>query len=85
MSDFNDFIELIHTARDKQLLEDLLVGVTTVQERAAIVRRIEIIKHLIAGTPQAEIAKELGVGIATVTRGSKELSQGRFAILRKHS
>jgi len=85
MSDFSDFIELIHTTRDKQLLEDLLIGVTTVQERAAIVRRVEIIKRLIAGTPQAEIAKELGVGIATVTRGSKELSQGRFAILRKHS
>ena len=83
MSDFSNFIELIHTTQDKQLLGDLLIGVTTTQEREAIVQRIEIIKRLIAGEPQARIAKELGVGIATVTRGSKELSQGRFKVLRK--
>ena len=83
MSDFSNFIELIHTTQDKQLLGDLLIGVTTTQEREAIVQRIKIIKRLIAGEPQARIAKELGVGIATVTRGSKELSQGRFKVLRK--
>ena len=83
MSDFSNFIELIHTTQDKQLLGDLLIGVTTTQEREAIVQRIEIIKRLIAGEPQARIAEELGVGIATVTRGSKELSQGRFKVLRK--
>ena len=83
MSNFNDFIELAHTTRDKQLLEDLLIGVTTTQERGAIAQRIEIVKRLIAGEPQARIAKELGVGVATVTRGSKELSQGRFKVLRK--
>lgn len=85
MSDFDDFIALIHTTRDQQLLEDLLIGVTTTQEREAIVQRIEIIKCLIAGEPQAKIAKELGVGIATVTRGSKELSLGRFKVLRNQS
>lgn len=85
MSDFRDFIELVYTTRDKQLFEDLLIGVTTTQEREAIVQRIEIVKRLVKGDPQAKIAKDLGVGVATVTRGSKELSQGRFKILRQQS
>lgn len=83
MSNFNDLIDLIYSIRDKELLEDLLVGITTDGEREALAQRVEIIKKLIAGEPQKKIAADLGVGIATVTRGSKELSTGRFKILRK--
>lgn len=83
MSDFNDFIELTYSTRDKQLLADFLVGVTTDKERRELAQRLEIIKRLLAGEAQAKIASDLGVGIATVTRGSKELSQGRFKVLRK--
>jgi TrpR family trp operon transcriptional repressor len=64
------------------LLEDFLFGVTTDKERSELAQRIEIVKRLIAGEPQQKIASDLGVGIATVTRGSKELSQGRFKALR---
>jgi TrpR family transcriptional regulator, trp operon repressor len=83
MSDFNDFIELTYSTRDKQLLADFLIGVTTDKERRELAQRLEIIKRLLAGEAQAKIASDLGVGIATVTRGSKELSQGRFKVLRK--
>lgn len=83
MSDFNDFIELTYATRDKQLLADFLIGVTTDKERRELAQRLEIIKRLLAGEAQAKIASDLGVGIATVTRGSKELSQGRFKVLRK--
>lgn len=83
MSDFNDVTDIIYTTRDKELLEDFLIGVTTEKERSELAQRVEIIKRLIAGEPQAKIASDLGVGIATVTRGSKELSQGRFKVLRK--
>ncbi len=83
MSDFNDFIELTYSTRDKQLLADFLVGITTDKERRELAQRLEIIKRLLAGEAQAKIASDLGVGIATVTRGSKELSQGRFKVLRK--
>jgi len=85
MSNFNDFIDLIHSINDKQLLADFLVGVTTDKERSELTRRVEIMKRLIAGEPQQEIAANLGVGVATVTRGSKELSSGRFKILKKLS
>lgn len=83
MSNFNDFIELVHSTRDKQQLADFLIGVTTDKERSELAQRLEIIKRLLTGEVQARIASDLGVGIATVTRGSKELSQGRFKVLRK--
>ena len=83
MSNFNDFIDLIHSIQDKELLEDFFVGVTTAKERKELPQRVEIIKRLIAGEPQAKIASDLGVGIATVTRGSKELGDGYFKVLRK--
>ena len=67
------------------MLEDFLYGVTTGKERDELTQRVEIIKRLVAGEPQQKIASELGVGVATVTRGSKELSQGRFRVLRKQS
>lgn len=82
MSNFKEFIDLVHSIRDKDLLEDLLIGVTTEKERQEITQRIEIVKRLIEGEPQAKIASDLGVGVATVTRGSKEIAQGRFKALR---
>lgn len=81
MSDFDDVVDLVYSIRDKELLADFLVGLTTAKEREELVQRIEIIKKLVAGQPQHQIARDLGVGIATVTRGSKELSAGRFKAL----
>lgn len=85
MSNFDDFIELTHSIRDKKLLEDFLIGVTTAKERQELVQRIEIVKRLIAGEPQQRIASELGVGIATVSRGSKEIAAHRFKALGNQS
>lgn len=85
MADFNDVVELIDSIDDKQLLEDFLTGITSASERAEIGQRLEIIKRLLAGEPQHKIARELGVGIATVTRGSKELSAGKFKVLRRQN
>jgi TrpR family trp operon transcriptional repressor len=84
MSDFNDFINLVYSIRDKKLLEDFFIGVTTAKERQELPQRVEIIEHLIAGEPQAKIASDLGVGVATITRGSKELANGYFKVLRKN-
>jgi len=85
MSDFNDLIELVHSIRDRELLEDFLVALTTPKERLELVQRVEIVKKLVAGETQHNIAHDLGVGIATVTRASKELSLGRFKVLRKNN
>jgi TrpR family trp operon transcriptional repressor len=82
MLDFSDFIDLIYSIRDKKLLADFLVGVTTEKERKELTRRVEIVKRLVTGEPHAKIARDLGVGVATVTRGSNELTSGKFKILR---
>lgn len=64
------------------MLKDFLVGILTPKEIEEIAVRIEIIKQLKKGIPQQQIAKKLQVGIATVTRGSKELQKGRFSTWR---
>ena len=83
MTTFIDFINLTFSIRDKDLLADFLYGVTTVKERRELMRRIDIIEQLLADIPQHKIASDLNVGVATVTRGSKDLSEGRFKVLRK--
>jgi TrpR family trp operon transcriptional repressor len=79
----SDLINLIITTRDEKMIEDFFIGITTEKERHEILQRIEIILRLLRGEPHQRIAKELGVGVATVTRGSKELTYGRFGILKK--
>lgn len=83
MSDFKDFINLTYSIRDKRLLEDFFEGVTTPTERKELARRVEIVKRLLADQPHQQIAADLGVGVATVTRGSRELANGKFKVLRK--
>ena len=59
-------------------MADFLRGILTPSEIDEIPKRLQIIKLLKAGVLQKEIAVRLGVGIATVTRGSKEVKRGRF-------
>jgi TrpR family trp operon transcriptional repressor len=82
MQQFDEFINTVYSIKDKSLLKDFLVGITTEKERTAFVQRVNIVKLLIAGESHKKIAEDLGVGVATVTRGSKELAQGRFKVLR---
>ncbi len=73
---------------DKKLLHEFLVDLLTPQEYGEIVKRWQIVKLLAKGIPQREIAKELGVSIATITRGSRELldkTGGFHRVLKKLS
>jgi len=82
MKTFEPFIDLVHSLDDRAMLEDLLISITTPSERLALSQRLEIVKRLLRKEPHAKIAKELRVGVATVTRGSKELTAGKFKALR---
>ena len=68
---------LLQIKTEKEMLE-FLKGILTPQELNEIPTRLQIIKMLKQEVPQHQIAKELNVGVATVTRGSKELQKGRF-------
>ncbi len=59
-------------------MQDFLLGILTPKELEEIPTRLQIVKMLKAGIAQHTIAEKLNVGIATVTRGSKELQKGRF-------
>ncbi len=82
MSDLKEFIDIIESIRNRVLLEDFLMAVTTQKERDELTKRVQIVKRLVKGIPQLQIAKDLGVGVATVTRGSKELASGHFKVFK---
>lgn len=59
-------------------LRAVLEGLLTPSELHAISQRLQITRLLKAGMSQREVAKTLGVGIATVTRGSRALQAGKL-------
>lgn len=64
--------------KSKTEMKDFLYGILTPYELEEIPMRLRIVRLLKQGVSQHKIAEELGVGVATVTRGSKELKKGRF-------
>ncbi len=56
-------------------LEEALRALLTEGELADVAKRLQIIELLQQGMPQRQIADKLGVGIATVTRGSHHLKR----------
>lgn len=76
-----DLIEMLLKIKSKEEMEDFLLGILTPKELQEIPMRLRIVKMLKAGVRQHEIAESLGVGISTVTRGSRELQKGRFKVV----
>lgn len=66
-------------SKDEKLLRALLVEMLTEKEYSEIVRRFEILSRLMNGETQRSIATDLGLGIATVTRGSHVIMKGAKA------
>ncbi len=60
-------------AKEPGMLESFLVDILTPAEYDEIARRRQIVKQLAKETPQRKIAKDLRVGVATITRGAREL------------
>ena len=65
----------LQAAGDQGYLEKALSDLLSPSELSEISKRLQIFKLLEAGVPQRQIAEQLGVGIATVTRGSRVLKQ----------
>ena len=59
-------------------IELFLKSLLTPQELLEIPRRLQIIYLLDKGLPQRLIAQKLKVGIATVTRGARELKLNKW-------
>ena len=76
----DQLVTYLMSANNADALSEMLEALLTPSELHSISTRLEIARLLKAGVPQREIAKQLSVGIATVTRGSRELKNGRFRI-----
>ena len=68
-----DLAEHFLTAKDPESMNKILHGILTPSELIEISKRLQIFRLLESGMPQRQIAEKLGVGIATVTRGSRAL------------
>ncbi|MBI4250113.1 transcriptional regulator [Candidatus Uhrbacteria bacterium] len=74
MSEKKRFLDALQRAsQNAKLLDNFLCDLLTDDEYSELVTRWRIVRELQHGKAQRRIAAGLGVGIATVTRGSKML------------
>ena len=69
-----EVIEVMYKiSKDKNLLADFVRDILTPREFENIGVRWQIVKRLAKGEYQQGIANDLHLGVATITRGSREL------------
>ena len=70
---------------DRKLMTEFLTDILTPTELEALALRWQIVKKLKKGETHRSIAEDLGLGISTVTRGSRELrnKNGGFHLMLK--
>ena len=74
----DELIKIIQKLKTAGELETFFRGILTASEIKELHKRIQIVKMLHQGVAQHKIAEELGVGVATVTRGANEIKLRRF-------
>jgi len=78
MNKVGELIEAFLKNKTSSEMSDFLKGILTPRELEELTTRLQIVKMIKKGLPHQEIARRLKVGVATVTRGSRELHLGRF-------
>ena len=68
--------------KDSALIEDFLRCLLTPGEIADVAGRWALVKALRENKSQREIAKDLGVSLCKITRGSRELKKPNSAFVR---
>jgi len=68
--------------KDTKLIKDFLYSLLTPAEIADIAARWALVKELKRKTPQRVIAKDLGISLCKITRGSRELKKPGSAFQR---
>lgn len=81
-----ELLAVLGGVKDVKTMDLFLTDLLTPAEYEDLVKRWQIVKQLSGGVPQRQIAKNLGLSIAKVTRGSRVLlgKKGGFnTILKK--
>jgi TrpR family trp operon transcriptional repressor len=79
---FTELARVLANTADQGLIEAFLRRLLTPAEIADIAGRWALVKALEQKIPQREIAKDLGVSLCKITRGSRELKQSDSAFQR---
>lgn len=82
-----ELVNLLASIKDSKLMDEFLEDLLTPAEFEDINIRWQIIKLLSKRVPQRKIAGSLGVSIAKITRGSRELLNekgGFWKVLRNY-
>ena len=78
---------LLGTLKNRKYLHEFLIDLLSPAEYKETALRWQIIKQLYKKIPHRDISKSLGVSVATIVRGSRELlnKKGGFSVaLEKH-
>jgi TrpR family trp operon transcriptional repressor len=70
------------SSADPGLVEEFLYSLFTSSEADEIAKRWALVKQIAHGRPQREIAKDLGLSLCKITRGSRELKKESSAFKR---
>jgi len=79
---FTELARLLSGAGENALVEDFLRCLLTPAEIADIAGRWALVKALRQKISQREIAKDLGVSLCKITRGSRELKKPDSAFVK---
>ncbi|MDR2020806.1 MAG: trp operon repressor [Treponema sp.] len=81
-SNLEELSRTIAKADDGELIESFLRSLLTPAEIVDIAVRWALVKALEQKVPQRKIARDLGLSLCRITRGSRELKKENSAFLR---
>ncbi len=88
---FDELVDAIAATDDRDLIAEFLRSLLTKYEVDELTKRWALVRLIDQGMSQRNIAKELGLSLCKITRGSKELKKENSAfgrmigIYKKHT
>lgn len=73
----NELIDLLSGIAVNSTMADTLSNLLTPQEIEEMALRLQVFKGLLNNKSQRQLAKDLNVSLATISRGSRELKYGK--------
>lgn len=78
-TEWQQILDLVKSSTETDQHEMLLTMLLSPDERESLISRVNIFRELLKGElSQRQISQMLGVGVATITRGSMSLSRNRM-------
>lgn len=75
-----EFLKILTDIGDEKDMGEFLTDMLTKTELDELSKRLQIIKLPSKGILRRKVAEDLGVGVATVTRGAKELKNKKSGL-----